>query len=769
VADANVASARTAARLAEDEVEALEAGLDRRRGNIPWWKEPDDLPEPDPGLLAALADARARLGEARRAVADAVAQAAAARQRLTAATAALTAAAQAAANADQATNAVIAQLAELDPLAREAERLAREAQQRLEELTARLHDQTAEAVAANNVADGLALQRRWRDGTARGVWDATTIPFGEAGLPALDGEQGRAVADALRLLDDAVDAVGDTLLAESVHQAAQRNPLRAGASPDALSRGELPPPELDMARTPRSGNAVTHRILALFGPPAGDPPGWDPPPGAGPAPRARAAAEPRLNAWAGRLLGDPARVRCRAAYLDPAGAELGTMVDVSLRDLALAPLDVVYGSVGQQTELELRLADYLLRPVVRPAGLPVGARVRLDLSRATGWPAEVVAVGEFLEVARAVRELLTGARAADGSDLALPEDAADPGVDLEDLRRRADDAAAALRGAGERLEDALAGGTAEALREAMRSLADLGALGAVPAAAAGDDPQLLAALRDQAAAVERAARQRRDRLDAIEAAFATAHQVGTPAWEELRDHQLERLHAALGDDVALVPRFTAANAAELRRTVDASTALQGGDGSQAVTWFERITRVRAGAARLADSRLYAEALGGDPHGFRVGQLPSRPGDRWAALPTGPDGRPGGRLSLVLYGPDGLDLAADLGGLVIDEWTEVVPSRTEVTAVSFRFDAPGARAPQAVLLAVPPDERGAWELETLEAVVLETLQLLKLRLVDLDALAEAGSPVGQFLPALYFAGNVEGDTVTTDLLGADGPG
>ena len=41
------------------------------------------------------------------------------------------------------------------------------------------------------------------------------------------------------------------------------------------------------------------------------------------------------------------------------------------------------------------------------------------------------------------------------------------------------------------------------------------------------------------------------------------------------------------------------------------------------------------------------------------------------------------------------------GFVCDAWNEVVPSERETTGVSFHYDAPGARPPQAILLAVPP--------------------------------------------------------------------
>jgi len=62
-----------------------------------------------------------------------------------------------------------------------------------------------------------------------------------------------------------------------------------------------------------------------------------------------------------------------------------------------------------------------------------------------------------------------------------------------------------------------------------------------------------------------------------------------------------------------------------------------------------------------------------------------------------------------------------------------------------------------MLAAPPDLDQPWNLWSLQQVLLETLDLARLRAVDLDALDE----VGHYLPALYFAANVAGDTVSTD--------
>ena len=115
-------------------------------------------------------------------------------------------------------------------------------------------------------------------------------------------------------------------------------------------------------------------------------------------------------------------------------------------------------------------------------------------------------------------------------------------------------------------------------------------------------------------------------------------------------------------------------------------------------------------------------------------------------------------------PAQVDLAGTLAGLLLDEWVETIPNPSETTAVSFHHDAPGAQPPQSILLAVNPDPSAEWSLATLEAILLETLELARLRLVDSDTLADAG----QFLPALLFSHNVRGEAVSTDFRRAAAP-
>jgi hypothetical protein len=121
------------------------------------------------------------------------------------------------------------------------------------------------------------------------------------------------------------------------------------------------------------------------------------------------------------------------------------------------------------------------------------------------------------------------------------------------------------------------------------------------------------------------------------------------------------------------------------------------------------------------------------------QLGSAPFAAWANRPTDPwqtdphDAHP----LVAVYADASLDLsppAAVLAVVSLDRFDEVVPDAQQATGAAFGFNAPKARAQQAVLLAVPPDSAVELDHPTLVAVLAETRELAHARMarpVDLD--------------------------------------
>jgi len=77
--------------------------------------------------------------------------------------------------------------------------------------------------------------------------------------------------------------------------------------------------------------------------------------------------------------------------------------------------------------------------------------------------------------------------------------------------------------------------------------------------------------------------------------------------------------------------------------------------------------------------------------------------------------------------DGAEVAAGL----VDAFSEAIPMPERITMTAFGFNAPAARAPQAILLAVPPASRRRLDAETLRQIVAETRTLAHARTVRLE--------------------------------------
>ncbi|MDQ3257631.1 MAG: hypothetical protein M3R15_27720, partial [Acidobacteriota bacterium] len=607
-----------------------------------------------------------------------------------------------------------------------------------------------EAIAANNVVDGLKLHQLWKQ-KGVGIFVGRPLP-----QPSMGAIFQTAIAE-LNALHEALDAVSDAVVAESVYQVVRGNTTRAASTLDAVARGEAPPPELEVTRTPRSGVALTHRLVTLF---SGSPaalPEWQ-----NAAQSFRAVAEPHLNAWAAKLLGNPASVRCVIERLDPETDQVTETKELRINQLRMSPLDFIYavegGNQSQQSEIEQRLLFAIKR---RADGFPANAILRINRNRLPNWKLNELSYGEFAELVRAARGVITNARAIDAGDLNLPERTQSVTVDITELETRANQAEQTLRQTFVNLQKQLnppasvpAANQAELLRELILRLSSFGVPSAVPLSFAGEAPDDRGVLLAQAGSIAKEVEQRIAQLTTLKANLNQAVTI-----EDKRDHHRERLRVVFGQAFVVLPRFAAGNADELASAFTDSVKVQDNDPMAVVTWFQRASRVRDGVGRLDASLRYAEALNtGESLKLIVGQLPYQTDDRWVGLPLKSGKQiPGGRMSLVVQSSVAVDVRQPLAGMLIDEWVEVVPNAKETTGVVFQYNPPDAAAPQSILLAVPPVPDKSWTVGDLHRVLLETLDLAQLRAVDAEALDEAG----HYLPALYFAFNVNHETVSTD--------
>lgn len=583
----------------------------------------------------------------------------------------------------------------------------------------------AESVAASNVVDGLAL---------RTAFDNSQLAAGQnwgPGLPGPGGDQD-AIIGLLKQIDDYADALADLSISEAVFQIIRGNFGRAGTLMDAISKGTRPPSP-DVINTPRGGLDLTHRMLLLF---AGNPsvnPTWN---GIGQHPRAK--AEPWLDAWLSKVLPDPASVVCNVDYHDQTGDH---SKQITLVDLDVGPLDVIAmadaSEIPQRGELENRL--------LFEAALPADATNVNILYQLAAPPPNFVSFADTFFLAKSLRSLVGSARPLAPQDLTLPETKAEDAggaVNVADLRTRAQAAVTGLQTDLQTLSNA---NTPALTRTALLRCSYYGVPGCIPFSNSGPDPRLT----DQAVAVKKILQERLDQVSAIN--------LNTVAVADL----LGVFKTILGNEFVTLPLFTPPDFASLQTAFAQSDDLVAADPNAPSRWLMQLTHIRPSVSRMDSALTLAQVLSGGEVAMPdllLGQLPATAHDTWLGLQIDPARPPAkGRLAFACIAQGDPANQNPYAGLMIDEWPERIPTTQETAAVAFHYEEPKARAPQALLLGVCPDGRDTWDDDLVIGILQEALELTKIRTVDLDSVQE----VGQILPALYFALNLRGATISAN--------
>jgi len=269
---------------------------------------------------------------------------------------------------------------------------------------------TPESVAARNVVDGVALINRYRE-LGEGLFNELEV------MPPPGHKSGLLFV--LNIVDDTMDAVGDLLMTESVHQAAKGNYDRSSAALEAASGNKAPLKKLESITTPVPTRTYTHRICALFNKElsfdnltarANDP---------------RGAAEPRIGAWFSDLLGLPEHIGVVTNFGEFHLGELGISTTDFLYTVQTLP-------EGGATELEQRITLFARHKFAVPENESIEVRV----SQTGGYRYSITDAADLAQ--QALRLLSTGQQIAP-HDLCHPGDIQYEGyqyIDVAVLRAR---------------------------------------------------------------------------------------------------------------------------------------------------------------------------------------------------------------------------------------------------------------------------------------------------------------------------------------------
>ncbi|WP_405535212.1 hypothetical protein OG787_12235 [Streptomyces sp. NBC_00075] len=311
-----------------------------------------------------------------------------------------------------------------------------------------------------------------------------------------------------------------------------------------------------------------------------------------------------------------------------------------------------------------------------------------------------------------------------------------------------------------------------ALRTAVLAVLPFTAVDSEPFETESIEQAMIALVSDVVTIVGSLAAELARRTEAAQDAFA-AHAAAADAPARVEALQT-CAQALLGEETRLIPHFTMrpAAAAEWSRALaavpDLLSHLTGALHADfpVEDWLHSAARVRTPLWRFEQAGLLAEALGAPvPEPVPV-QLPHRPGDRWLAMEYPPEQDLGGEhlLYTAVY-PVPFDPAGTLCGLLLDEWTEVLPSDETTAGLAFHYDRPSSEAPQALLLVTPASGGRTWTWDDLRQSVPDTMALAKRRAVEPVHLG--AGPAARFLPAAVSAVTLRGISISLALAAGNG--
>lgn len=488
-----------------------------------------------------------------------------------------------------------------------------------------------------------------------------------------------------------LDAVADLTMAQSVHSLSQGHDTSAGAVLNMLGDQEGPVPTIDVMRTPRHGQLVTHRLGVLC------------PETTDPNARVLTLAEPRLAAW-------------YATHL-PDLNDVGFIISVSqdnkkiqskrhkLSQLGLGTSDLVALAGRQETQATTALGRMITAWAIQTYQ---GQTVAMHTSKASG---RLMSTDEFGLLAVAAADAVSAARPLQPKDLvpAGSEETFAP-YDTAELSYRRQGLDTALTQYLAELETS----KGDTLWATVRDLVVLRIAPALDFAAnLNDDPK------------------RQLTIDALTARIAAVQAAETDE---------EALRAGTNGAIRILPPVALSNAAPLR---PAPAKVQTSDLTKDNgIWWSQVGKVSEKVGAMELFLDLAHALNGKATPPAIRQLPTS-NDSWAAM-----NRPSGTEDCTTFywatGAAELDEGGSVAGLICDTLVDTVPAEERATGIAWHFDAPSARPPQVILLSML-DEKGKNLDDQIFHQLLNTLELMKLRAQGADRIYG----LGQIAPALYF--------------------
>jgi hypothetical protein len=241
--------------------------------------------------------------------------------------------------------------------------------------------------------------------------------------------------------------------------------------------------------------------------------------------------------------------------------------------------------------------------------------------------------------------------------------------------------------------------------------------------------------------------------------------------------QAKQLEAAaqiiLGNDFRMVPRYALppAQQAEMANSWNAVNDLldylrtEDDRTNPTEDWLHGMARVHEKMKHLENCILLRSAFDMPEEEFAIHpvQLPFKTEKyHWLAMPfkeVDVDLEKGNTLLYTAFTAEATAAPTEICGMLVDEWTELIPAREEITGITFQYDRPNSEAPQAMLLVTPTKLTGNWQWNDLVDALSYTLDAAKSRGVEPARIDETAFT--SFLPAVLGAESLLPHSIVLD--------
>ncbi|MEM9929485.1 MAG: hypothetical protein AAF840_06685, partial [Bacteroidota bacterium] len=461
-------------------------------------------------------------------------------------------------------------------------------------------------------------------------------------------------------------------------------------------------------------------------------------------------------------LGPAENIRCMATHETDGGA---VNTEISVKDLGLHPLDLLYllgfNPESGSGELEARV----VRELVEQHSISRKEITQLSFTaRQPSWGKEVKTFYEITPLILHLREIFNEAKYVDALDIMIPEDEPDldnpERLNLTDIKKRVDqqedDYRVLVATATQFVADKYGDTLAEDINFQTGDLANLEAQ--LFQIAAFDCPECVAMhesidpivqgkdLLGRMRTTIKKAGKRLAKIDALRTAY-----TGQATTKGQVEHLIAIGRLLFGRNAIILPHFQPKNKADIK--TQTSLPLKDNltrhrtDPHLLNDWMQELSDVRKDIYHLDMSCMLVENFGQEFPTWAPVQFPFQANDYWLGTEFPESFAPAGDyLSLVLFNQEILtDSSSVKVGLIVDEWTEIIPNKSETTGLAFHYDQPDAQAPQTMLLAVNPTVDPKWNWSSLVYTLNETLDMAKIRAVEPDHLEN--SPFAQVIPTI----------------------